>query len=373
MRNLRHFCHYHRGNRKERGIKIAASFLAVFMLSVWALSADIGAAAAEKAELATAFLPEPGYLIAQAEGIPTAEETVAPQPQDTQDAMDEERERAEKQRQMAEMKKWKSDRLNDFKNQIREIAKTRKQIVRLKGSEESIAKLDSLSNKANECSKQLKATQDPDDLRDLLEGEECGDSGDTWDELNRLRMLVELPRDINNITKDHKRIQSQMKQKWVCKTVDCDRFKPVIANMEAQLTEAKRLYQAGELEEAQEVIRDTFHEKGWFGDAMGAVNFMRELTEPLRSIRSKDFKAEIEALLAPIKELLYEGETRQAREAMEEIKRELGPVVWQKVMQSERRKQALPDEIFEKLEGLKQKFGGSEEAAPEANPIQPAP
>jgi hypothetical protein len=245
--------------------------------------------------------------------------------------------------------------------------------MRLKGSEESIAKLDGLINKANECSKQIKATQDPDDLRGILESDECGDSGDTWDELNRLRMLIELPRDINNITKDHKRIQSQMKQKWVCKTVDCDRFKPVIANMEAQLAEAKRLYQAGELEDAQEVIRDTFHEKGWFGDAMGAVSFMRELTEPLRSIRSKDFKAEIEALLAPIKELLYEGETRQAREAMEEIKRELGPVVWQKVMQSERRRQAVPDDILEKLESLKQKFGEGMEPATEPAPIQPIP
>ncbi|MEK7508736.1 MAG: hypothetical protein AAB568_02675 [Patescibacteria group bacterium] len=331
------------------------------MLSLWSLSAGIGAAAAKEAELATAFLPEPGYLIAQTEGTPTGEETAIPQPQDS---MDEERERAEKQRQTAEVTKWKNDRLRDFQNQIREITKARKQFARLKGSAEGIAKLDGLTTKAVECSKQLKAAKDSDDLKDLLEGDECGDSSETWDELNRLRMLVELPRDINNITKDLKRAQSQIKQKWVCKIVDCDRFKAVIANMETQLTEAKRLYQAGELEEAQELIRETFHEKGWFGDAMGAVQFMREITEPLRSIRNKDFKAEVEALLVPVKELLYEGEVRQARETMEEVRKELGPIVWQKIMQSEKRKQAMPDDILEKLEGLKQKFGGNEEPAP---------
>lgn len=371
VRNLCHFWHFHRGDAKEKIIKIAGSFLAVFALFLWSLSTATATATAKETAFAIKLLPEPVYL-AQAEG-----QSIAPQNQaeETQDLEEQKREKAEQQRQLAELNKWKNDRLNDFKNQIREITKARKQFARLKGSGDAIIKLDALIAKAAECTKQIKDTKDPDDLRAVLESDECGDSGETWDQLNQLRMLVELPKDINNITKDQKRQQLQLKQKWVCKTVDCDRFKPVIANMDAQLNEARRLYQAGELEEAQEVIQDTFHEKGWFGDAMGAASFMREILDPLKSVRNKDFKAEIEALLVPIKELLYEGETRQAREAMEELRKELGPIVWQKVLQSEKRKQALPEDILEKIEGLKQKFGGGEESAPPNGnePVPPTP
>ena len=41
--------------------------------------------------------------------------------------------------------------------------------------------------------------------------------------------------------------------------------------MNNALDKATQLYQAGELEDARLEIQETFHEKGWYGDALSAV------------------------------------------------------------------------------------------------------
>lgn len=383
------------------------------MLFTWGFSVQAGNAAEEYSNFVSTLLPEPGYLIAQEQSSPPAVSSeptppapaqtvsepsvVAPMPatpsepgriveqkfaepiketcrvngeerpgpcsnyqakeefnnKEEMNNNDEEREQFEQERQKQELGRWKKDRLNETKNFIKEIDKVRKQFLRLKGSTDYIAKLDSMKQTVAEFAAKINATTDSDDLRGLLEDT---DFGDWWQELDNLRAAVEIPRDLNNIRKDQKRIQATLKQKWVCKLIDCNGLMPVIQNMGAQLEEATRLYQAGEYEDARGVIQETFHERGWFGDAMGAVQMMRGFLEPLKQIRDKDLKAEMEELVQPVKDLLYEGEVREARESMEVIQKEMGPSMFKLIMNAQKKKQAVPEKVLDKIEQLRQKF-----------------
>lgn len=379
MNNIFYFLK--RQHRKTRGktAKVSGVFLVAIVIFLWSFSATFSSAATKEVKPKGLLLSDFDSLLKGAfaqivESLSTSEpstlkEAVSqPQPKKEETASvsidaEEERDKFERGRELAELKKWKKDRLREFRNILSEIGKVRRQLARLKGTASGIAELDNLKQKATECGNKLSATADDSEtLRDILEGEECGDTGEVWQEIERIRTTAELPRDIDNISKDLKRIQSQLKQKWVCKIVDCNKFKAVIANMEAQLAEAKRLQGAGEIEDARVVIQETFHDKGWFGDAMGAVQMMREITEPLSSVKNKELKSQIEDLIAPVKDMVYEGEVRQARQAMEEIKNELGPVVLKKIMQSGSKTQTIPESILDKLEQLKQKYGETGES-----------
>lgn len=372
MRNLCYFCHFHSGGKKEKLIKILGTLLTVVALFIWSSATQLSKAIEEENGILAQFLPEPGYLIVSAQTTEMLEQkNIEPaaqiQPAEETSSANNGKDQLEQERQAQELKRWKNDRLREVKDLIREIDKVKKQLVRLKGAADEVNNLEAIKSGVTDFASKAKAIADDDELRDLLENTEFGE---WWDEVNRLRTSVELPRDINNIRKDQKRAQSTLKQKWICKTVDCDKFLPIIKNMNEQLDKATQLYKDGELEDARLAIQETFHEKGWFGDALGALQMMRDFLQPLRSVRDKTIKDEITSLFEPALASLYEGEVREAREMVEAIQRELGPAVFRAIMNAQKQKRDIPESVLQKIEQLRQKI---DQAGEDSSPKPESP
>jgi len=406
MRNLGYFLHYHQGDSREKTIKIVGSLFIVTMLFVLGGAGRVSSAAQQYADLAAAFVPEPGYLIAQVETPAASSDTQVvsapsvtpvltgetckvdgvempgpcsnyppqgelkdagqnqPAPPSPQD--DEERDRMERQNTL----RWKQDKLREWKDQLREVSKVRQQLVRLKSSQEEMSKLDAIKTRLVQCQTQLNAANNTDAMKDVLEGEECGDSGEMWEEINRIRQAVEIPKELNNILRDLNRTKNLCKQKWVDKVFSREECNTIMTNFAAKHAEAKAAYQAGEYEDARTILQDAFHEPGWPGDVNGALQMMRGFTEPLRRIKDPELKAQLDELLTPVKEALREGEYREARETMDAIQRELGQKMFNLIFDSERRRRAVPDSVLQGIERLQQKFESMEQhaAPPELAP-----
>lgn len=415
MRNLCYFCHYHHGNTKEKIIKIAGGLLIVVMLFIWAFSVQAENAAQQYTAIAANLLPEPGYISTEAKEqnqpapVKVAEPaatstgnftTVTPPPADGStsqpaqptckvngvempgpcanyqpkpempDVDEDNRDQFEQERQKQELTKWKGDRLRETKNLLREIEKVRKQFIRLKGSADEVVKLETMKTNIAEFITKVNATNDSDDLRGILEE---NDFGEWWQELDQLRAAVEIPKDLNNLRRDQKRAKTMLRQKWVCKLADCERLMPVIQNMDTKIDEATNLYKAGEFEDARAVIQETFHERGWYGDALGALQMMRGFLDPLRGIKNKDLKADLEEMTQPIKDLLYEGELREARETMEAVQRELGQSIFKMIMDAQKKKREIPETVYNKIEQLRQKFDQQSGQETQTSPEELAP
>lgn len=364
MRNLCEFCHYHRGGTKEKAIKIGGSLLIATAILLWSLSTAAGVSAKKDIDLVAKFIPEPApmSLAAIAEEIPTAVL------EDNGD--NEKREKFEKERQTQEVNQWKKDRLREVNDLLRQIKQLRAQIARIKGASESLGKLEAIKSGVIEFVDKIKITQDADDLRALLEDT---DFSDWWEEMNILQAAVQIPKDLNNLRRDQKRALATLKQKWICKVVDCAKFNQIIQNMNGALDEATRLYQTGELEDARNAIQETFHERGWYGDALGAVQMMRGFVEPFKKIHDQALLSQLNELIDPVKELLYEGEVRDARESMDEIQRELGPGIFKLIMDAQNKRRAVPDKILEKIQKMQERLEISPQAeSSSAVPAVPA-
>ena len=90
----------------------------------------------------------------------------------------------------------------------------------------------------------------------------------------------------------------------------------------------------------------------------------------MRAIKDKALKTDMGDLLGGVVESIDNGQWQDARESMEAINKELAPVVWKKLMQSESRKRGVPEDMRNKIENLKQKLGDAgdvEEAPPVSN------
>lgn len=377
MKNLCYFCHYHRGDTREKTIKIAGSLVIVTMIFILGGAAQISQAAQEYSAFTVGLLPEPGYLIAQVatepgqnlvqpespqptvvEGQPSAPPPSVEQKEseDMRDARDADQERREQQ----DAARWKQDKLREWRDQLREVGKVRQQLVRLKGSQDEMVKLEAVKARLTQCQAQLNAATNTDAMKDVLEGDECGDMGEAWEEINRIRQAVELPKELNNMWRDITRAKNVCKQKWVDKVFSRDECNTIMANFATKHAEAKAAYQAGEYEDARAILQETFHEPGWPGDVNGALQMMRGFIEPLRRVKDAELKAQLDELMAPVKEALRGGEYREARETMEAIQRELGQKIFDLIFDSERKRRAVPDNVMERIERLQQKFEAME-------------
>lgn len=391
------------------------------MLFLFAGAIHTSVAAEQSSGLLSQLIPEPGYLIAQEQGQTSSAPAVQPtdvvqpvpvaQPQTVEGAApapaqetcrvndvempgpcsnyppqgelkeggagmpppenDEQRERHDREN----MLRWKQDKLREYRDQLREATKVRQQLLRLKGSQEDQGKLDAIKTQIAQCQVQLNAATDTEAMKDVLEGADCGDTGEMWEEINRIRQAVELPRELNRLTLDIRRLERTVALKWAKKIVD---LAPVVSEIKARHGEAKAAYQAGEYEDAWEIIRDNFHEKGNPGECQGALHMIRGFSESLRRIKDAELKEELQGLIDPIKESLAAGECREARESAEAIQSELGPKIFQLIFDSERRRRAVPDNVTERIERVRQKLdtleqppqGAPAEKAPAPQPVQ---
>lgn len=415
MRNLRYFFHYHKGCPWEKAVKIVGSFFIVMPLFSLGFSLPFTQAADNYLQIAAELLPEPAPMPAPvvevkpepapvAQPVPTTpttaptpavesapSSTVAPVPttkvdesmkcppgespgindrgekscirpgptpgteEKYQEEMSEDmREQMDKERLTREKK----DVLKQITQQKREVTSLIKKLKRLKGTADDATAAQEVYNKVLEFENKIKSSEELEDLQANLQ--EFYES-ELWEEINKIRRKVELPNELNNILKELTKLQKMLTQKSFTKLgFDVEAVKNLISEKLTKHSEAKTAYTQGDFETAEEIMQEDFR-PNHPGNLNGALNMLREIKDQIRFIKDKELKAEIENLLTDVIASINSGDWEDARRSMEAIRQDLGPLLWKKLMQSEQKKQGVPDEFRNKLEQLKERLGGGEE------------
>ncbi|OGL66294.1 hypothetical protein A3B21_02785 [Candidatus Uhrbacteria bacterium RIFCSPLOWO2_01_FULL_47_24] len=390
MPNLCYFCHFHRGDKKEKTIKIGGSLLVAIALFIFGFSIQISSASEQEADFLAALVPEPGYLIMAATDAettmpapmsvsePTAQsggtETKCPSGEEygkndqgqmtcvrreegmemkgemdneKQDAQREEFEKAQMERERNEILK------RQLPQQRRELNKVVKQLKRLKGADDDVASAQIIAESLNTHESAIKNAREVEDMRDAISAYR---EDEMWEKINDVRRKVELPRELNSLYKELKKIEKILATKSYQKLgYNLEAVKARLQELFAMHSSAKAAYAEGNFEDAEATLQE-FH-NNFPGNLLGALGRLRDMRNQLRGIKDKDFKADIEDLLQDPLADINSGEWQDARESLDAIWRELGPVVWQKIMRSEKNRSGVPEEMFEKIQKLKEKLG----------------
>jgi hypothetical protein len=397
MKNLCYFCHYHRGKPKDVAIKIVGSIIILTMVTVWAASSKVGAAASEDANYLAQLLPEPVFRVSDegplqdgggdgnqpsqnekkgdesgrgSEGdggespFPTAPNTEQKPPTGDGGEQDED---AEEQRRMEfERKNACRDMKNiqrDLKRQKRELTRLCKKLQTLKGSSDDqqscqdlLSQIGTFEQNFAVCRQDL----DPEEIRDSMQ--EFWDM-EIWNQIQVIRNKVEFPREHNRIVKEMTRMSRLLNSRtWEKNGFDTSTLKQRIEEWRKLLEEAKSCYSNGDFECAQEILQEFYENHP--GECTGALYNLRNLYQQSRSIRNKELRQEIIELFGGATGMLRDGECRDARIEFEEIYKNLGPEFWDYLSRQER--SGLSEEVKEKIRALQEKFGsGGDESEEE--------
>ncbi|MEK7606736.1 MAG: hypothetical protein AAB444_00865 [Patescibacteria group bacterium] len=428
MRNLCYFFHYHHGNRREKTIKIGGSFLIVLSLLVWGMSSSQIRAAERYIDFTSSLLPEPVMKIAADEAAATDSVPTTSSPQTPQEAKqtapgqpapapdtrpappmtkpeqnfktgcppgespgindrgeksclrqnmeqdekngpgDENFSEAREEMEKHQAAREKNDVAREIKQQKNEIARLKKQLKRLKGTADDVVSADTIASAIAEHEKTILNAQETEDIRDAVQAYR---DSELWEEIQKVRRKVELPNELNMIFKELKKSEKLLTQKSFAKLgFDLLAVKVSIAEKLTKHAEAKTAYTQGDFETAEDILQEEFRENHP-GNLSGALQMLKGMKDQMRAIRDKTLKADIEDLLGGVIESINAGEWQDARESMDAMNKELAPVVWKKLMQSESGKRGVPQDMRNKIDNLKQKLGDAGDT--EETPQTPTP
>lgn len=244
--------------------------------------------------------------------------------------------------------------LRDIKRMQSEIKKFAKQLKKLPNSATDVSFCENLLAKLGEHYGAISKPTENESLREALQ--EFWDER-YWEEVNKLRAKIELPKELNNLAKDLKKLQKLVAQKSFQKLgFDMETLKARVNETQTNLNEIQAKYAAGELEDAMEALQE-FRESGHPGEIMGVLYQMKDAKQRIKSIKNKEVLELINELLNEVAQTFNEGDFREANMAMQDIMGELMKLA-SKYMKG---KPVLSDEMrakFDRLESvIKGKLG----------------
>lgn len=246
--------------------------------------------------------------------------------------------------------------LRDIKRMQSELKRFVKQLKKLPNSADDISNCENLLAKLNEHYSAISKPTENESLREVLQ--DFWD-GRYWEEVDKLRAKVELPKELNNLAKDLKKLQKLATQKSFQKLgFNMETLKARVNETQTNLNEIQAKYAAGELEDAMEAMQE-FRESGHPGEIMGVMYQMKDAKQRIKSIKNKEVLELINELLDEVVHAFNEGDFREANMAMQDIMGELMKLA-SKYMKG---KPILNDEMrgkFDRLEiMIKEKLGES--------------
>ncbi len=149
--------------------------------------------------------------------------------------------------------------------------------------------------------------------------------GEYREKLQALRLKIELPREIQQITKSLARAEKVVAQKAAQSLgLDLNRAKGILAEMRQRLDGINTDYQAGNMENAMEELQN-FREGENPMDIENAVFRVREATRQLKRLKNGGAE-EMKTRLQEAIRLFNNGEYREARMLFEQRNRAVAPV-----------------------------------------------
>lgn len=253
-----------------------------------------------------------------------------------------------------------------------EVRNLTRQLVRviLANKAEVKSKLEDLTNKLGGFAQSIK--NPPADLGQRGALQEFYDAR-LWEEMEGLRTVIQLPKELKDISRTIAKIERMLKMKTFQKLgLDMARINQLFETIKISYRAANDAFNAGDLEGAREAMQ-TFWEEGMHpGGLEGALHRIRGIKDMLRMVRDKQIIAAIEELLAPVYEALYEGDFQEFHAVMGEYEDDLRRLM-NLIVKKRLRYDKAESKLLELEDLISNKFGDLEQRKNQQNPQESNP
>lgn len=174
-----------------------------------------------------------------------------------------------------------------------------------------------------------------------------------WESIEKIRHQVQLPQELNQIEKELKRVDSILKQKATAAipNLDLEVIRAKVAEARAALEQAKSALASGDTDSVKEAMEVFWQEGAHPGEISGTLSQLREVASGLKRIKSAEVREAILDILSPVFESINDGDFREARMQLENLKMELLPL-----MRKAERLKTVDDNLQKKIQQLEQKL-----------------
>lgn len=207
--------------------------------------------------------------------------------------------------------------MQEIKNQTRDLARLKKQAAKVPSAGEVGALVDNLHAQIDVFKNNITNAAGRDQreaMRDYWDAQ-------LWEEINKVRARVELPRELQQITKEFKRAQKQIatrsaKTAFAFFAVDENSLQSALLAKQAVIEQIGSLASQGNGEDAYQLMNEEIHQAWHPGDLSHLIGMLQEMSGNLKRIKDADIKEQIKVVMGPIIEAMNEGDYREAKEAM---------------------------------------------------------
>ncbi len=213
--------------------------------------------------------------------------------------------------------------LGQMNNQLRDLTRFRKELVKTGATalvDKLIAEIQDYQKKVKELSGQ--------DQRDVLQ-----DYRDAryWDEMNGIRAMAEIPKNLSSAVKDLKSAEKYLTQKSLAKALsffglDMASIQVAIGDKRTALNQISAALASGDPETAQDLMEEHVYRSWHPGNLRHTLDMYRESYDSIRFLKNQsEIKEQIMDILEPINEAFASGEYQEVEQAMQQFTNELRP------------------------------------------------
>jgi hypothetical protein len=247
----------------------------------------------------------------------------------------------------------------EVKNALKEIGRMTSELNRFakqaKQLPEALANIQTLRGKLQEFKTNITQASKQNDSGELRGAMQEFWEAQPWDEVNKIRVIVELPRELKLIDRELKRLEKLVAGKSFPKVgLDASILKENLQQLREAYNNALAAQKGGDSEEVMEAM-EVFHEGGHPGEISSVIYRLRDIRRFTKSIRDKEVQEQINEILQPIIDSFNKGEFRDARELMDDAFDELTKLS-NLALKIQRRRVGNREDMVDKFQALEEKI-----------------
>jgi len=247
----------------------------------------------------------------------------------------------------------------EVKNALKEIARMTTELNRFakraKQLPEVLTQIQSLKSKLQEFKNSISQTEKQNDAGELRSAMQEFWDAQPWEEVNKIRVIVELPRELKLIDRELKKLEKLAASKTFPKVgLDVEILKENLRQLREAYNAALAAQKGGDSEEVMEVM-EVFHEGGHPGEISSVIYRLRDIRRFTKTIKDKEVQEQINEILQPIIDSFNKGEFRDARELMDDTFDEMTKLA-NLALRIQRRRVGNRDDMVDKFQALEEKI-----------------
>lgn len=259
----------------------------------------------------------------------------------------------------------------DVLRQIKELRAQIKQIERSVKKAGNAAVTSSMNELLSKLAIHEKAIKNP--TEDMTQREAASAFWDDrlWDEVNTIRRMVDLPREMKDIERVLLRAEKTLKKPRVQKVLaeyisyGEESLKKVRLSYDA----AKIAFAASDFEAAEDSMRDA-RDDAYPGEVEGTYEMLSGLMDSIRRIKDTAMREMFLEILQPVFDAIKESDFREARQALDDVNNQMYPLIDQAMRAPKKPSKAFNSKM-QQLENLLQQKYSSDSDKDNDNKIDP--